>query len=147
MMWYKGFGAMSRFCSTIILAALLVGVQPSPKTALAFSTETEAQAPGAITLDFDNADIATVIQAVSEIVGFNYVLAPEVRGKVTVRSSGVMRREDVFPVFLSVLEVHGFTAVKAGDVWKIVPIETTRQRAIPTFIEPRDAPMPPPRAP
>src|SRR2546426_12157805 len=41
-----------------------------------------------VVLNFDNADIETVIQASSEIIGFNYVLAPDVRGKVTVQTSG-----------------------------------------------------------
>src|SRR3989442_4463775 len=65
-------------------------------------------------LNFDNADIETVIQAASEIIGFNYVLAPDVRGKVTVQTSGRIAQEDVFGVLLAILEVYGFTAVKAG---------------------------------
>jgi general secretion pathway protein D len=55
---------------------------------------------------------------------------------VTVQTSASLRREDVFPVFLSILEVHGFTAVKAGDVYKIMRTEAARERAIPTFTEP-----------
>src|SRR6185503_2349468 len=39
-----------------------------------------------VVLNFDNADVETVIHAASEIVGFNYVLAPDVRGKVTVQT-------------------------------------------------------------
>src|SRR5439155_1261319 len=37
-----------------------------------------------VVLNFDNADVETVVHAASEILGFNYVLAPDVRGKVTV---------------------------------------------------------------
>ena len=85
-----------------------------------------------------------VTQAVSEIVGFNYVLAPDVRGTVTIRTAGAIPREDVFPVFPSVLEVHGFTAVKADDLYKIVRTETARERAIPTFVEPPPPPTSPP---
>src|SRR5262249_151522 len=90
--------------------------------------------PGAIVLNFDNADIEAVIQAVSEAVGFHYVLAPDVRGRVTVHTAGAIGLEDAFSVLLSILEVHGFTAVKAGDIYKIVRTETARQRAIRTFI-------------
>src|SRR5439155_710067 len=67
-----------------------------------------------VVLNFDNADIETVVHAASEIVGFNYVLAPDVRGKVTVQTSGRIPQEDVFGVLLAILEVHGFTAVKSG---------------------------------
>jgi general secretion pathway protein D len=63
---------------------------------------------------------------------------------VTVRMSSAIRREDLFAVFLSILEVHGFTAVKAGDVYKIVRTETARERAIPTFIHAPPRPMAPP---
>ncbi len=87
-----------------------------------------------IVLNFDNADIETVIQAASEIVGFNYVLAPDVRGKVTVQTAGRIPQEDVFGVLLAILEVHGFTAIKAGNVYKIIKIEGARERAVPTII-------------
>jgi general secretion pathway protein D len=87
-----------------------------------------------IVLNFDNADVETVIHAASEIVGFNYVLSPDVRGKVTVQTSGRIPQEDVFGVLLGILEVHGFTAVKSGNLYKIVRLEGARERAVPTVI-------------
>jgi general secretion pathway protein D len=87
-----------------------------------------------VVLNFDNAEIETVIHAASEIVGFNYVLAPDVRGKVTVQTSGRIAAEDVFGVLLAILEVQGFTAVKSGSLYKIVRIEGARERAVPTVI-------------
>ena len=55
-----------------------------------------------IVLNFDNADIETVIHAASEIIGFNYVLGPGVSGKkVTVQTSGRIPQEDVFGVLLA----------------------------------------------
>jgi general secretion pathway protein D len=87
-----------------------------------------------IVLNFDNADIETVIHAASEIVGFNYVLAPDVRGKVTVQTSGRIAAEDVFGVLLAILEVQGFTAVKSGNLYKIIRIEGARERAVPTIV-------------
>src|SRR5439155_960715 len=89
-----------------------------------------------VVLNFDNADIETVIQAASEIIGFNYVLAPDVRGKVTVQTSGRIAQEEVFGVLLAILEVQGFTAVKAGNLYKIVRIEGARERAVPTIVGP-----------
>ncbi|MGH7393962.1 MAG: secretin N-terminal domain-containing protein, partial [Candidatus Rokuibacteriota bacterium] len=87
-----------------------------------------------VVLNFDNADIETVVHAASEIVGFNYVLAPDVRGKVTVQTSGRIPQEDVFGVLLAILEVHGFTAVKSDNLYKIVRLEGARERAVPTVI-------------
>src|SRR5262249_28981511 len=60
--------------------------------------------------------------------------APDVRRTVTVRTMGQIARTDLFDVFLAILDVHGFTAVKAGDVYKIVRREGARARAIPTVV-------------
>ncbi len=87
-----------------------------------------------VVLNFDNADAETVVHAASEILGFNYVIAPDVRGKVTVQTSGRIPQEDVFNVLLAVLEVHGFTAVKSGNLYKIVRIPDAAGRAVPTFV-------------
>jgi general secretion pathway protein D len=87
-----------------------------------------------VVLNFDSAEIETVVHAASEILGFNYVLAPDVRGKVTVQTSGRIAQEDVFGVLLAVLEVHGFTAVKSGSLYKIVRIPDAVGRAVPTIV-------------
>jgi general secretion pathway protein D len=106
-------------------------VPPPPKPPAA-----PAKSGRNIVLNFDNADIETVIQAASEIVGFNYVLAPDVRGKVTVQTAGRIPQEEVFGVLLAILEVHGFTAIKAGNLYKIMRIEGARERAVPTIVGP-----------
>src|SRR2546428_772912 len=85
-----------------------------------------------VVLNFDNADVETVIQAASEIIGFNYVLSPDVRGKVTVQTSGRIAQEEVFGVLLAILEVHGFTAVKAGELYKNVRLHGARGAPLPT---------------
>ena len=115
---------------------------PAPPPSRPAPAPTTAPTPASgrfIVLNFDNADIETVVHAASEIVGFNYVLSPDVRGKVTVQTSGRIPQEDVFGVLLGILEVHGFTAVKSGNLYKIVRLEGARERAVPTVIG--DAPI------
>jgi general secretion pathway protein D len=109
---------MTMLASPVVVhgADVPAGSTPSPATPAGHPVARS----GGIVLDFEHADIGMLIQAVSEIVGFRYVLAPDVRGTVTVQTSGAIRREDVLPIFLSILQVHGFTAVKAGDVYRIV---------------------------
>lgn len=89
-----------------------------------------------VALDFDRADIEIFVRTVSEILGFNYVLAPDVRGTVTVHTVGRVPRDELFGVLLAILEVHGFTAIKAGELYKIVRMEGAVQRAVPTIIGP-----------
>jgi general secretion pathway protein D len=108
---------------------------PAPPARISTAPPTPPGASGRfIVLNFDNADIETVIHAASEIIGFNYVLSPDVRGKVTVQTSGRIPQEDVFGVLLGILEVHGFTAVKSGNLYKIVRLEGARERAVPTIV-------------
>ncbi len=85
-----------------------------------------------ITLNLNNADITALIKTVSEHTGKNFVIDPRVTGKVTVISSHPMDRDEFYEVFLSILEVHGFSTIPAGDVIKIVPDVKAKQAGIPT---------------
>jgi general secretion pathway protein D len=88
-----------------------------------------------IVLNFDNADIEAVIQAASEIAGFNYTIGPGVSGKkVTIQTSGRIPEDEVFNVLLAVLEVNGVTAIRAGNLYKILPTPAARERPLPTVI-------------
>ncbi|VAW91801.1 General secretion pathway protein D [hydrothermal vent metagenome] len=83
------------------------------------------------TLNFVDADINALINAVSRITGINFIIDPRVKGKVTIISNKEMPSEDVYQVFLSVLKVHGFAAVVGANVTKIVPEVNAKQDAIP----------------
>lgn len=84
-----------------------------------------------ITLNLKNADIRALIGTVSKFTGKNFIIDPRVKAKVTVISSNTMSEEEVYQVFLSVLQVHGFAAVPAGTVIKIVPIVNAKQASLP----------------
>lgn len=81
----------------------------------------------AFTLNFKEADINALIATVSEITGRNFVIDPRVKGNVTVLSNQPMSADELYETFLSVLEVHGFSAVPAGEVTKIVPQVNAKQ--------------------
>ena len=74
-------------------------------------------------LNLKNTDIHSLIGTISKNTGRNFVVDPRVKAKVTVISSQPMSGDELYEVFLSVLQVHGFSAVPTGDVIKIVPIE------------------------
>ncbi|MEJ2692076.1 MAG: type II secretion system secretin GspD [Candidatus Thiodiazotropha sp.] len=85
-----------------------------------------------ITLNLNNADIEALIKTVSEHTGKNFVIDPRVKGKVTVISAHPMEREEFYQVFLSILEVHGFSTIPSGNLIKIVPDVKAKQAGIPT---------------
>ncbi|MCU7918163.1 MAG: type II secretion system secretin GspD [Candidatus Thiodiazotropha sp. (ex Epidulcina cf. delphinae)] len=86
-----------------------------------------------ITLNLNNADIEALIKTVSEHTGKNFVIDPRVKGKVTVISAHPMESEEFYQVFLSILEVHGFSTIPSGDVIKVVPDVKAKQGGIPTI--------------
>lgn len=79
------------------------------------------------TLNLKDADITTLIATVSEVTGRNFVVDPRVKGKVTVLSNQSMTSAELYQTFLSVLEVHGFSAVPSGEVTKIIPQVNAKQ--------------------
>jgi general secretion pathway protein D len=87
-----------------------------------------------VTLDFDNADIREVIYALGDILNINYIIDPRVRGKVNIHTSGTINIEDIFPIFETILEVNDLSAVKVGDLYKIMPsTEVRKNPLIPQF--------------
>jgi len=93
---------------------------------LFLSTQVAAQA---VTFNLKDADITAVIGTVSEITGRNFIVDPRVKGKVTIISSRPMEKEEIYQVFLSVLEVYGFAAVPEGKAIKIIPAANAKQSA------------------
>ncbi len=84
-----------------------------------------------VTFNLKEADITAVANTVAEVTGKNFVIDPRVKGKVTIISSRPMEREEIYQIFLSVLQVHGFAAIEAGNVVKIVPSANAKQIAVP----------------
>ena len=84
-------------------------------------------ADGRHTLNLKDADIQALIATVSEITGKNFIVGPNVAGKVTVISARPMLPNEIYDVFLSVLRVHGFAAVGSGSMIKIVPEAAAQQ--------------------
>ena len=74
-----------------------------------------------MTLDFDNVEIGVLVKFVSELTGKNFLIDDKVKGKITILSPKKIPLEDVYKVFLSVLEINGFTVVPAGNIIKDHP--------------------------
>jgi len=84
-----------------------------------------------ITLNLKDADIRALISTVSKFTGKNFIIDPRVKAKITVVSSETLTPEEVYEVFLSILQVHGYAAVPTGSVIKIVPEVNAKQGPLP----------------
>jgi general secretion pathway protein D len=85
-----------------------------------------AQQPAA-TLNWKDADIRQVVEAVAAVTGKNFILDPRVTGRVTLLSPTPLGPDALYEAFLSILQVHGYVAIDSGDLIKIIPDATARQ--------------------
>lgn len=82
--------------------------------------------PARVTLNFQEADIASVAASIAKITGRTFILDPRVKGKVTIIASRDVPEAEVYPIFLSILQVHDFAAIEDGAVTKIIPLEQAK---------------------
>lgn len=89
--------------------------------ALVFACHAFAAPDEPVMLNFVNVDIDTVVKAIGEISGKNFVLDPRVKGTVNIVSARPVPRELSYQILLSSLRMQGFSAVESDGVIKIVP--------------------------
>jgi len=92
-----------------------------------------------VSIDFNNVDINVFIKFMSELSGTNFVVDQRVKGKVTIISPSKISMAEAYKVFESVLEVHGYTTVKSGEVVKIIPSPDARSKNIKTMLREESA--------
>jgi len=91
--------------------------------ALALAAVLAASASAAedtVTLNFVNADIESVVKAVADITGRNFILDPKIKGTVNIISATPVPKSLVYPTLLSALRLQGVAAVESGGITKLV---------------------------
>jgi len=88
------------------------------------------------TLNLKQTDIEVFIESVSRITGKTFIIDPRVKNKkVTVISQHEMDEEEIFALFLSVLQVHQFSAVETNGIYKIEQLQAAKQDSVPVYTE------------
>ena len=85
-----------------------------------------------ISFNLRNADIVQVVNLISELTGKSFLVDDKVRGKVTIIAPTEVTPEEAYQIFLSVLEIQGFTIVPQGPIIKIIPSRDVKDNPIPT---------------
>lgn len=75
------------------------------------------------TLNLQDTEIRLLVETISDITGKNFVIDPEVSGKITVISGQPVSEDKIYDLFLSILSVNGFATETNGDTIKIIPID------------------------
>lgn len=108
---------------TMIILALCIFFSKSIAetiTTNAPSPTTATEKPGRL-WNLQDADIISIINEVSLETGKNFVVDPRVTGKISLISSKPIKPNEVYNLFLSVLELLGYSAIPSGNVVKVVP--------------------------
>ena len=82
------------------------------------------------TVNLKDTDIQEFIEFVADVTGTTIVVDPAVKGKVKVVSSKPVSRAELYDLFLSILDVHGYTAVRSGDVVRVIPNKNARSAPV-----------------
>lgn len=82
-------------------------------------------------INLRDADLTAFINEVADITGKNFAVDPRVRGNVTVISNKPLNKNEVYDLFLGVLNVNGVVAIPSGNTVKIVPDSNVKSSGIP----------------
>ena len=99
---------------------------------------TNASAEDSADIKLNDVEIPALIDIVSKITGKNFVVDPRVKGRVTVITNRKVDPDELYELFLSILQVHGFSAVPAGagsNLIKVVPSNQAKQQPVPVIGE------------
>lgn len=118
-LWGINWRALRPLCLSV---ALLTAAAPWPQ--LAFAEQTW-------TVNFKDAEIEELVRFVAQATDKTIVIDPKTRGRVQVISSKPLNSEQLYDLFLSILDVNGFAAVESGDVIRIIPSRDARSAAAP----------------
>ncbi len=122
-------------CGWRCLWALVFVLAVSGRPAAAVQEANEPNAPHPrVSLNFDQVDIRAVVKTIGDITGINFVLDDKVAGTVTVMSPTDIPLTDAYGVLESILEVHGFAAIPAGSVVKILPKPDAARQNLPVRV-------------
>ena len=123
---------MKRTRSTVFSLRTLRGL-----AAAIFLLVTPGLAAQEYTVNLKDTDIQEFIKFVADVTGTTMVVDPNVKGKVRVISSKPVTQAELYDLFLSILDVQGYTAVRSGQVVRIVPSKDARSSPVP-LIENQD---------
>ncbi|WP_336723070.1 type II secretion system secretin GspD [Acinetobacter soli] len=82
-------------------------------------------------INLRDADLTAFINEVADITGKNFAVDPRVRGNVTVISNKPLTRDEVYDLFLGVLNVNGVVAIPSGNTIKLVPDSNVKNAGLP----------------
>ncbi|NCC51788.1 MAG: type II secretion system protein GspD [Spartobacteria bacterium] len=76
-----------------------------------------------VNFSFDRVDIQMLVKLVGEMTGKQFVIDDKIEGRVTIVTPPQIPLENVYPLFLSILESSGYSIVLDGPVHHVVALD------------------------
>lgn len=87
--------------------------------------------PERVELNFANAEITSVIKAVGQITGRNFIIDPRVEGSLNIVTNTPVPRALTYDILLSALRLQGYTVVESGGITRVVPEADAKLHGVP----------------
>jgi general secretion pathway protein D len=129
-------GSTERDASAIdrraVAAIILFAFGMAAAAPLARADDVTGEGEQLISLDFDDAELADVIDMIARMTNRNFIYDDRVRGRVTIVSPTPIPLDQAYAVFESVLQVKGFTTVETpGGALKVIPMRDAKETTAP----------------
>ncbi len=96
---------------------------------------------GQYTLNFDDADLGEVAKVIlGDILQVNYTLSPKAAGKITLKTTRPLRKEEVLPALEMVLKMNGLALTRKEGFYWVGPVEEAAFGA-PLEVSPQTLPV------
>lgn len=101
---------------------------PPPPAGPVLSPEAQrALRGGPVTMNYENLDIKVLARIVAELTGRTIVLDEGVSGRVTLLASSQLSSDELWQVFVAVLNKNGFGVRQSGSVYQVMPLADSRR--------------------
>jgi general secretion pathway protein D len=87
-----------------------------------------------VSLNFVNADLETVVKAIGEATGKNFIVDPRVKGTVNLVTEKPVTRTQALESLGSILRMQGYAIVEGNGFTKVVPEADAKLQGSPTSV-------------
>lgn len=77
-----------------------------------------------INFSFDQVSIRSFVKLVGDVTGKKFVVSDDVEGSITVVAPRI-KRDEVFPIFVSILESAGCSVVDASGIYRVIRLQSS----------------------
>ena len=105
--------------------------EPERKPRVPSRVQPLQKTPATVSFFFDDADIFEVVQTVfGDILKANYIIDPQVKGRVNFRTVTPIPKEEVLSVVEIIFRLNGIGYVEEGGLYRIIPLSDVSRELV-----------------